>query len=357
MPAKANFPASTVTAPQPTCSQGDPTINFQDEKNIVRNFYRDLDKENSEPGKVLQRYTSDDYVWRGYYPFNELNKDEVARVFWSPLRHAITSMQRREDVFFAGLNEIDGFNSTWVVSMGHLMGLFDEVWLNIQPTGKMVFLRYCEFHRVENGRIQQSAMYFDIPHLMVQAGLNPFPNATAMHLVQPGPMTHDGLLYENQQADTGSETLRVINKMIAELGQWNSQLSLEDELRQSWAEHMIWWGPTGIGATYTINRYAQQHSAPFRAGLEDRTKTTHIARLAEGHFGGFFGWPNFSARSIGGLMGMPASIKAGEFRVIDIYRRAGDKLVENWVFIDLLYFWISSGVELNAVVKEAIKRS
>ena len=256
-------------------------------------------------------------------------------------------MQRREDIFFAGLNEIDGFQSTWVVSMGHLMGLFDQSWLGIQSTGKMVFLRYCEFHRVEDGKIEESSMYFDIPHLMIQAGHNPYPNATAAHMVQPGPMTHDGLLHDVQDAAAGKQTLAVINRMIGELGQWQSKLSLEDELRQSWAEDMIWWGPAGIGATYTIERYAKQHSAPFRAGLTNRSKTQHIARLTEGHYGGFFGWPNFTARSVGGFMGMPESELAGEFRVIDIYRRAGDKLVENWVFIDLPHFWKSSGIEMD----------
>ena len=30
---------------------------------------------------------------------------------------------------------------------------------------------------------------------------------------------------------------------------------------------MIWWGPAGIGATYTIERYAKQHAGPFRAAF------------------------------------------------------------------------------------------
>ena len=45
-------------------------------------------------------------------------------------------------------------------------------------------------------------------------------------------------------------------------------------------------------------------------------------------------------------MGMPATGKVGEFRVIDIYRRSGDKLAENWIFIDLLHFWKQQGVDV-----------
>jgi len=321
-------------------------INFQSEKETVLNFYKALGAADADLHEVVQCFTGEDFIWRGYHPFGQLNKTQLVEIFWSPLLGSLKQLQRRQDIFFAGLNEIDGFDSTWVVSMGHLMGLLDEAWLNIEPTGKMVFLRYCEFHRVEHGKIQETSLYFDIPHLMIQAGMNPFPNATGQQLVQPGPMTHDGLLFNAQDATTGQHTLRIINQMIGQLGQWQSDLSLEDELRQSWSEHMIWWGPAGIGASYTIERYAKQHSAPFRAGLTDRSKTQHIARLAEGNYGGFMGWPNFTARSVGGFMGMPKSDNAGEFRVIDIYRREGDQLVENWVFIDLLHFWKTSGLEL-----------
>jgi hypothetical protein len=35
-------------------------------------------------------------------------------------------------------------------------------------------------------------------------------------------------------------------------------------------------------------------------------------------------------------------------RVIDIYRRDGDKLAENWIFIDLLHFWNMQGVDILA---------
>ena len=45
-------------------------------------------------------------------------------------------------------------------------------------------------------------------------------------------------------------------------------------------------------------------------------------------------------------MGMPGSEKSADMRVIDIYRRQGDKLTENWIFIDLLHFWNQLGVDL-----------
>lgn len=323
-------------------------VDFQTEKRLLREFYQRLDSADiQELPLILADCMAPDCIWRGFHPFNELTgPEQVALTFWQPLRRSLTRLQRRMDIFMAGQNEMDGFSSVWVVSMGHLMGLFDDPWLGIAPTGKMAFLRYCEFNRVANGKIVETAMYFDIPHLMMQAGLQPFPPQTAAHLVQPGPITHDGLLFDPQPEHEGTATLATINAMIGDLGTWQLGLPLEEELARSWTDDMIWWGPAGIGATYTIERYAKQHSAPFRAAFADRSATTHLCRMAEGPFGGFFGWPNFTARHTGGFMGMPGSEAPGEMRVIDIYRRDGNKLAENWIFIDLLHFWKTQGVDI-----------
>ncbi len=310
---------------------------------LVRRYHDALDRADWAGASAC---VAPDCLWRGYHPFNELTgPDAVIDRFWRPLHASLHYLKRREDVFFAGLNEIDGFQSRWVVSMGHLAGLFDAAFLGIPPTGRMAFLRYASFLKVEGGQIAEIAMYFDIPHLMMQAGLTPFPPSAGAHLV-PCPAPHDALLFEPSPVAEGEKTLAAINAMIADLGTWQSGLPLEEELRRTWHEDMIWWGPAGIGATYTIPRYAQQHSGPFRAAFSERTKTHHIARLAEGHYGGFFGWPNFSARLTGDYLGHKPTGKVGEFRVIDIYRRAGDKLAENWVFIDMPHFWLSQGVTI-----------
>ena len=331
---------------------------FQSEKQIVRNLYRRLETVCADQiDTLLQSTVTDDYFWRGFHPFNEIRGGEaVANHFWAPLISALTSMQRRMDIFFAGVNSLDGPEGVWVVSMGHLMGLFDKAWLGIQPTGKMVMLRYCEFNRLADDKIIETAMYFDIPHLMMQAGLQPFPTQTGEHIVQPGPMTHDGLLFEPQPSAESDLTLAAINAMISDLGQWNSGLPLEDELRRTWDETMTWWGPAGIGSTYSIERYAKQHAGPFRAAFTKRSKTKHLCRMAEGHYGGFFGWPNFTATLSGHFMGMPATGLAGEFRVIDIYRRKAHKLVENWVFIDMLHFWKMQGLDILGQMKDAPNR-
>lgn len=330
---------------------------FQDEKRVVQDYYKALDASpTSRITQTLKQFTADDYTWRAFHPFHlQTDVQQVSELFWQPFRTALTSVQRRMDVFFAGTNFIDDGGAVWVCSMGHLMGLFDHPWLGIQPTGKMIMLRYAEFHKVENGKISDTAFYFDIPHFMIQAGYQPFPEQAAAHLVQPGPAPHDALLFKDADPVEGQKTLDAMHAMISDLGQWDSGLPLEEELARTWHDDMIWWGPAGIGATYTIARYAKQHSGPFRAAFSDRTSTGHIARIAEGHYSGFFGWPNFSAKPTGGYLGLPPSDTSCEFRVIDIYRREDNKLKENWVFIDMLHFFNQQGVDILADLKKAPK--
>ena len=327
-------------------------MDYQREKQIVLDFYTALDGADAGASEAaLGQYLAPDFLWRGYHPFNEIRDlGQLASTVWDPIKTSLTSLQRRMDIFFAGRNSLtdadDG--STWVVSMGHLMGLFDQPFLGIRPTRRIAMLPYCEFLRVEGGRITEVAFYFDLPSLMDQAGQNPFPPQTGAQLIQPGPQGHGGLLLDPQPAEAGEATLASINAMITDLGQWQSGLPLEEELARTWHNDMLWWGPTGIGSTFTIERYAKQHSGPFRAAFADRAKTNHVCRLAEGHFGGFFGWPNFTARHVGGFMGLPGSDTTLEFRVIDLYRREGDKLAENWIFIDMLHVLKQQGMDVLA---------
>jgi predicted ester cyclase len=321
----------------------------QESKKLVRELYRELDQGGVDAfATKLLALTAPDYQWRGFHPFNELTgASAVVEKFYQPLCRAFSSITRRQDVFFAGHNMFSE-DEIWVCSMGHFMGLFDQPLLSIQPTSRIAMLRYCEFNLISNGKILQTAMYFDLPHLMAQAGQYPFPQQSGAQLVQPGPATHDGLLFDPQPIEEGQKTLEVIGKMVGDLGQWQSGLPLEEELARTWHDDMLWWGPTGIGATYTIPRYAKQHSGIFRKSFTNRSKTKHVCRIAEGHYGGFFGWPNFTAEHVGGFMGMPAFEKPVEFRVIDIYRRADDKLAENWIFIDLLHILKQAGIDVLA---------
>ena len=321
---------------------------FQPQKQLILQYFQEL--EAASPAtiqEVLQKYTQPDWLWRSYAPFYAISgAPKVAQDFWIPLLDALSSIERRQDIFFAGENILDEHKGVWVVSMGHLVGLFDRAFLGIEPTGKVAFFRYCEFNKIEDGKIKETAFYFDLPHFMQQTGRKIFALQRGAEIIQPGPKTQDGLLYNPCNPEEAIKTLELIGKMGKSLGTWQNALPIEEELAENWCQNMHWWGPSGIGSTYSIERYAKQHATPFRQAFSQRSKTQHICRIAEGKYGGFFGWPNFSAVHSGEFLGVAPTQKRTEFRVIDIYRREGDKLAENWVFIDFVYWFEQLGKDL-----------
>lgn len=330
---------------------------YQAAKAIVRNYFAAIENATPETvADILKSYTSEDYLWRGVYPFREqYGAEVVAETFWAPLMQSLTHMQRRQDIFIAGTNEISG--EQWVMSMGNFMGLFDADWLGIPRTRKIANLRYAEFNCVENGKITQTGLFIDIIGLMVQAGVYPLPPSTGVYYNYPGPRTHDGLLFEDAPEGEGSETLALVNRMVDDLTELNERGSMgcpPEVLERTWHDDMIWYGPAGIGAAYTIPRYQEQHQLPFRENLADKKFHGHVCRFAEGNFACFFGWPNLSNRSIGGFLGLPSSAVSAEMQVVDVYRRDGDKLAENWVLIDLPYWLKQQGLDVLARTQEIV---
>lgn len=333
---------------------------LQHAKQIVLKFYQDMDAATvDDVANVLRKHTTDDYSWRGMHPcYEQEGADAVAETFWVPTLEAFSPLQRRADVFLAGESVVEGGEAdVWVCQMGHLLGLFDRPWLCIPPTRKMVFLRYVEFHRVVGDQIAETAMFVDVLSVMRQAGQYPLPPSTGSSHIHPGPMTHDGVLLEPQDPAAGAKTMDLVHRMVEVLSKANGDAESSgdrmprDVLAQTWHEDMIWSGPEGIGATYTIGRYQQQHQYPFRMNLEDKTFNGHIARFAEGNYACFFGWANLTNVPSGGFLGLPAS-RPADMRVVDVYRRDGDKLAENWVFIDLLHWLHMQGLDVLARMRQ-----
>ena len=102
---------------------------LQAAKKVVLKLNAAIDESPSgDTGEHVRPFVAADYHWRGMHPFNELHGvPAVAAQFWDPLKKAIGPIQRRPDIFLAGQNQLDGGDTTWVVEMGHWMGL----WVNI----------------------------------------------------------------------------------------------------------------------------------------------------------------------------------------------------------------------------------
>lgn len=323
--------------------------NYQEEKALVREYFKAMESATTDNLIDVQRkYVTNDCEFFGVYPFNKIeNLEVVANKVWQPLYHSFSNIQRREDVFMAGTNEVSG--DKWVMSMGHFMGLFDHDWLGIRATRKLAMLRYAEFNCVENGKITRTGFWVDIIGLMHQLGISPLPPQTGASFVYPGPRHHNGLLFEEQDPQEAHKTLHVLNTMIEDLSKLNQTANDRagpEVMQKNWHDDMIWYGPAGIGASYTIPRYQEQHMYPFREGLHDKVFNGHVCRFAEGQFACFFGWPNLSNKAKGGFLGLPSGDMRADMRVVDVYYREDEKLLENWVLIDIPYWLKQQGIDI-----------
>ena len=83
--------------------------NYQSQKELVLNYYREIDKAvGDEHFKIADKYISQDYLWRGFHPFNEKQSSlDLVNDFWIPFKQSMTRTQRRMDIFMAGNNSLD----------------------------------------------------------------------------------------------------------------------------------------------------------------------------------------------------------------------------------------------------------
>lgn len=321
---------------------------LQAAKRVVSRWQATLDAaaSGSETRDACNAMLDASHIYCGVHPFNTLDSREaLAEQVWNPLKTAMPVLQRRPDIFFAGRHHLQPDNALWVVSMGHFLGDFTSPWLGIAPTSKTTYVPYVAFYRIEAGAIVETVEFFDILAVITQTGRNPWAaDQTAAQLMSPGPLTHDGLLHTPQDKAQSADTFTLTNAMLTELAV--EMTSPADHMTRYWHADMNWFGPSGIGACLGFKGYRRGHTDPFEAQLEFVDYIPEKAATAEGCYSSFLWWPGLRMRNLGGYMGLPASDVVSEMRIVDVYRRDGEKLAENWIFIDMLHFLKMQGVDL-----------
>jgi hypothetical protein len=324
------------------------TQDIQTAKRLILDYTeaRDGALSDNETLQVCKKYMIEDHSYRGMNPFYDLKGPEaLASVVWSPIKDAMPTLQRRSDIFFAGRHNLLETAGCWVVEMGNFIGDFTDDWMKIPATGSATYLPYATLYRVEHNLILETVEFLDIFAVITQAGLNPFlPNQSGGFIMSPGPKTHNGLLTNGMERTTTAKTHVLTLDMLTELA--TSYTSPPDHIERFWNTDMNWFGPTGIGASLGFSGYRRGHTGPFEEHLD--TVKIHDWELAvsEGHFSAVMWWPCLTMRNKGGFMGVRPNEALAEMRVVDLYRRGGDKLAENWIFIDILHFLKQQGVDL-----------
>jgi len=321
-------------------------------KRIVWNFLKGINAKNYK--EHLVRGFVSDVGWQGPHPINKLDGIEsLAGDHYGPLFTSFPDLERHDDLFFAGRWR----DAEWVCATGHYVGHFASDWLGIPATGKPARIRYGEFYKVENDMISVAFVILDMIGFMEQAGIQLLPASLGDPSTIPGPDTHDGIVLDEQPESESKKTAQLLEDMIADLSRFDPLVRDYSAMRHDrcWHEDMKWYGPAGIGTTYGIDGFIQYHQRSFLTAFPDRQGGDHhAARPADGNYVGSTGWPSVEATHTGdGWLGLAATNRRIGMRVMDFWRRDGDRFRENWVLIDIPELLLQMDVDLFARIQHS----
>ena len=287
------------------------------------------------------------------HPFNEIAGAEgYVSDFLNSLQGSFDNLYRTDYIAFAG-----GFEGgDWVTSTGYYVGKFARPWLGIQPTGALAYLRFGEFHRLENGRAVESYIYLDIPELMIAAGQWPIKDSPGTDRgytgYLPGPATQDGLQWGANDPARGASSAAMVTEMLR-------GLATEDEAwRPYWHDNMMWYGPAAFGSFVGLKDFAgfqvpfEQAFSEWIGGSVEGSLTKHFTRFGDGDYVCSGGWPSLNMLQAKPFLDQPVVEHRLYMRVCDWWRREGDLLVENWVFVDIPHVLLQMGYDLFAAIEQ-----
>jgi predicted ester cyclase len=293
-------------------------------------------------------------AFHGPAPIHDLTGvDAVSAGLWDPLLAALPDLERRPDAVMAGMFK----GGLWTAHIGHLVGVFAADLWGVPATRRPVWLRYGAFERIEDGRVAEAYWILDVPGLMMQAGVWPMAPGLGLPLLSPAPASQDGLRSDPGDPGESAASLALVEAMIAGLMSYDGQSLASMGMRRFWTDDFHWYGPGGIGTMRGHTDYERGHQRPFLTAFPDRKGGDHKCRIGDGAYVASTGWPSVRATHTGGgFMGLaPTGRKIG-MRVMDVWRCEGDRLVENWVYIDLIDLLAQMGVDVFARMAELTAR-
>ena len=330
-------------------------------KKRIASFIKEMNKAKiADIQVVLETYFDANSAVNITSPFEELKGIEATnKQFWTPLFKAFPDLENQPYILVAG----DYEERSYVSCTGNFIGTFTEDWVGIPATHKPTWLRYAAHFMIEDGKIIKAWYFFDMIDVMRQAGFNFFPNK-GVELVPPAPMTGDGIVNYKTDALEGDKTLNLTNAMLNGLGSYDGKTLNSMGQEQFWdVENMMWYGPSGIGTTRGLKGFQKNHQVPFITAFPDRGITIkegeeYFTQIGDGNYSCDFGFPAmYGTHNGNGWLGLNATGKKITLRVVDYWRREGNVLKENWVFIDMLHVLKQLDVDVFELLnKEKQKR-
>jgi len=268
-----------------------------------------------------------------------------------PLSDAIPDLERRDTIVMSGTTDS---GKQWVGCCGYYTGTFTQPWLNINPTGHQISLRFHEFYRVEQGQIIEMQAIWDIPELMMQANAWPMVPSLGREWHVPGPATQDGIISGPRDDMRSNSSLKTVNDMCAGLANFSTGGADAMALDDYWHHRCNWYGPSGIGTGRGISGFRNWHQIPFLNALPDRGSIPETSNMfSDGDYVGFTAWPGMRMTISGdGWLGIAPAGQKITMRSLDFWRCEKGLIRENWVLIDLLDVYHQLGIDVLGRMRE-----
>lgn len=326
----------------------------QANKAIVWEYWQRLNHAHARevPG-ILKAAFHKDVDWNGPQPINRLRGvDAVIKDFWEPLQQSFPDIMRNVDIL---MGDVDS-GEHWVSGMGYFTGTFVHDWLGIPATGKKTHIHFGQFFVLREGKIVESYCILDILSVFKQAGFQVLPNALGREGGKlQEPRGGDGIMLMEQDTLEGRKSKQLVEAMWIGLGRYRRQRDGENldsmEQHHYWHPDFHWMGPTGIGSTHSIEEFQDFHQRPWLGAFGDRNldaKQTgrNMGFMGEGLYAAGGIWDQPFSTHHGAYQGTPATGKLMTIRDFDWYKRDGDRLIQNWIPIDLIDIFKQLDVDL-----------
>ncbi|NDF53271.1 MAG: polyketide cyclase [Proteobacteria bacterium] len=282
------------------------------------------------------------------HPFETLHDvGQLVEEVFRPLSNAIPDLERRMTI------KVQGETSSGAMMVGvcgYYTGAFRKPYLGIRPTGQQVTMRFHEFFRIGKGGVEEVQAVWDLPELMMQAGVWPMAPALRRPWNVPAPTPQDGLRRPETPDEVSTESARIVEEMLTEMGRHPREPVSVMRLEDFWHPRMSWYGPAAIGACRGIEGFRNGHQIPFLRALPDRRGSVGGGYyFADGPYVAFTAWPGMNMSVTGdGWLGINPTGQRITMRSLDFWRVERGLIRENWVLVDMLHVWKQLGVDVIA---------
>ena len=277
--------------------------------------------------------------------------EETYTSFIYPLFSPFKYFERKPYISLKG--EFEG--SIWISQTGYYEGILAEPLFDINPPETEIYLRFGEFFKIKENRISDCHILLDILDFIIRYAPERVKDLDIASY--DGELIHDYLVPGPLQTELGEidasktkRSLELVHNMI-----FNGLAGFESDkndltsmnMDTYFCQNLKWYGPGGIGTCSSLKAFQEFHQGPFLESFPDRIGGNHVSRIGQNSLVASTGWPSINATVQNSYLGLEPKNMGSDItmRVMDWWRVGeNNKLVENWVLIDMLNLFQQFGI-------------